>query len=156
MTNIRKLGMAILAIVAASGEALAGVLDRMKMAAGHMKRAWWIAIATVALAMMAGAGMAHDGSAGGMRQMWREAKTELRQFFGMRSAGSDSGCSMMGGGTTSGGTMGGGMMGRGMMSGGMMGGGMMGGGTMGGGSMGGAPNEQWRERSVPPPADRRR
>lgn len=48
------------------------------------------------------------------------------------------------------------MTGGSMMSGGMMGGGMMGGGMMGGGSMGGVPNDQWRERDVPPPAAPRR
>jgi len=80
--------------------------------------------------------------------MWRDAKSEVKQFFGMGTGAGDSGCPMMGGGRS--------MTGGSMMSGGMMGGGMMGGGMMGGGSMGGVPNDQWRERDVPPPAAPRR
>ena len=117
-----------------------------------MKRTLSIAVVTLVVTVFVGSALAHDGEARGIRQLWRDAKTEVKQLFGMRSSGTDSGCPMMGGQSA----MGGGMMSGSMMSGGMMGGGMMGGGTKGGGTTGGVPNDQWRDRGVPPPAGPRR
>jgi len=118
-----------------------------------MRRFRFLVIATFGLVTALGTALAHDDESQGIRQMWRDAKSEVKQFFGMRSGAGGSGCPMMGGGRS---MSGGSMMSGGMMSGGMMGGGMMGGGMMGGGSMGGVPNDQWRERDVPPPATPRR
>jgi len=113
-----------------------------------MKRTLSIGVATLVVAAFGGSALAHDGEARGIRQLWRDAKAEVKQYFGMRSSGTDSGCPMMGGGESA--------MGGGMTGGGMMGGGMTGGGTMGGGSASGVPNDQWRDRDVPPPAGPRR
>jgi len=98
-----------------------------------MKRFRYLVIATFALVASLGTARAHDDESQGIRQMWRDAKSEVKQFFGMRSASRGSGCPMMGGGQP------------------MSRGGMMGGGMMGDGATGGAPNDQWRERSAPPP-----
>ncbi|MDX1374833.1 MAG: hypothetical protein R3357_04665 [Burkholderiales bacterium] len=109
-----------------------------------MKRFRLPAIAAFVLVATMGTALARDDASQGVREMWRNAKSEVKQFFGMRSGAEGSGCPMMGGRQSMGG-------------GGMMGGGMMSGGMMGGGSMGGAPNDQWRdERSVPPPTAPRR
>jgi len=112
-----------------------------------------LVIATFVLIAAAGTALAHDEESQGVGQMWRNAKSEVKQFFGMRSDAGGSGCPMMGGGRS---TTRGGMMSGGAMSGGMMGGGMMGGEMMGGESMGGVPNDQWRARDVPPPTAPRR
>ncbi len=91
-----------------------------------MKPKRTIAAGALALVAVAGIASAHEGESRGVRQLWRDAKAEVKQFFGMRSGAGSSGCPMMGGGQSA---MGGGMMGGGMMGGGMMGGmmrGMMG------------------------------
>lgn len=92
-----------------------------------MKRFRFLVIATFGLVSVLGTALAHDDESHGIRQMWRDAKSEVKQFFGMPSASRGSGCPMMSGNQS-----------------------MMGGGMMGGGTMGGAPNDQWREPSAPP------
>lgn len=96
-----------------------------------MKPKRTVAAGALALVAVAGIASAHEGESRGVRQLWRDAKTEVKQLFGTRFSAGSSGCPMMGGGQSA-----------------------MGGGVMGGGAARGVPNEQWRVDGVPPPASR--